>query len=153
MAFSGNNSLSKALNTGIKVAKRFKAELQFLYVAKLSDIYHQDSLGSAQLSETLETLKEEGKEVKEVLNRRDRRLFEAATRQIRESGLPTKEMVRIGSPEEEIAGAVEAVSADLVVMGTHSEKPVLTEDLETIAENSPCSLLLVAPGWTTLMSK
>ena len=54
--------------------------------------------------------------------------------------------VKVGKPYREIIGKAEAIEADLIIMGTHSEKGItgmLGSTANGVANYAPCDLFLV----------
>ncbi len=154
VAFDGSVGSIKALNMGVKLVKNFGAELQFVYVAPMSDVYHYNLLGDAQFKETLESLKEEGKDFRDLINDRGKRALEMANTCLRESGVKAKEIVKIGQTAEEVVNTAREEGADMIVVGVNLPNPSLAGSVaQEIVENSPCSVLAVAPSWATLVTK
>ncbi|NOZ58806.1 MAG: universal stress protein [Euryarchaeota archaeon] len=154
VAFDGSNSSIKALTAGIKLVKTLGGELKYVYVANIGDMHHHDLLGEAQFKETLESLREEGKDIKDLLNERGWRVIEIANLCLKDSGVKAQEIIRAGPPAEEIVNAAREEGADLLVLGVNSRQPVLSGDVvREVVENSPSSILAVAQNWATVIVK
>jgi nucleotide-binding universal stress UspA family protein len=154
VAFDGSNSAIRALTTGIKLVRMLGAQLRYVYVANISDMHHHDLLGEAQFKETLESLKEEGKDIRDLLNDRGRRVIEIANLCLKDSGVEAKEIIKAGPPAEEIIRTAEEEGADLLILGVNSPQPSLEGDVvKEVVEHSPSSILAVAQNWATMIVK
>ncbi len=154
VAFDGSNVSIKALLTGVKLARKFDAELQYIYVANIGDIFHHDLLGEAQFKGTIESLLEEGKDIKNLLDDRGKRAIEAAKLCLKNSGVNAKEIIRVGLPAEEIVKTAKEEDVDLLVLGINSRHPEITgSTVREIVDNSPSNILAVARNWATVIMK
>ncbi len=67
---------------------------------------------------------------------------------IKTIGIPVTGMVREGNPVEEIVAAAQEVSADVIVMGTHSNRTiwdvVLGSVTERVIKHAPCPVIAVS---------
>lgn len=154
VALDGNVGSIKALHMGVKLAKSFGCELKYVYIAPMTDVYQYELVGEAQFEETLRSFKEEGRNLRELLSERGKRALEIANTSIKESGVVAEEIVKIGNNSEEIVKAAREIGADIIIIGVNIPNPAFKNSTaQEVAEISPCSVLVVAPTWSTFISK
>lgn len=71
------------------------------------------------------------------------------TRPLRESGIEVKTALRVGKPQDVIVQMALSVSADVLVIGSHSKRGILDIALGGTARHlthkAPCTVLMVSP--------
>ena len=86
-------------------------------------------------------------EVRELEEEKARRL-EQDIADIEAMGIPVTKLVREGDPAEEIVKAAKEVGADVIVMGTHSNRSIwdvlLGSVTEKVVKNAPCPVVAVS---------
>ncbi len=95
-----------------------------------------------------EAWEETQKEEIEALEAEKRARLHADVAALRELGVPVTEMVREGDPAEEIVAAAREVQADVIVMGTHSNRTlwdvILGSVTAHVIRHAPCPVLAVS---------
>jgi nucleotide-binding universal stress UspA family protein len=126
----------RALDLAITIAQPFGARLTLLHVVEPA-VYQQNYLGIAPpLEESTQTLVEAGRERLAALSRK-----RVGHR------LRTESLVRVGHAHSEIPDTASALSADLIVMGTHGytglRHALLGSTTERVVRHAVCPVLTV----------
>lgn len=151
VAFDGSAISFKALSMGVKLSKNLGTQLYVVYVAHISDVFNPNLLGEAQFRETLESIKEKGEDLREIIGESARKALEDAHEYLKTHGVRAEELIRIGEPALEIVDAAREVGADILIVGVEAPEPGSGDGfVKAVLRESPCSVLLVAPGWATL---
>jgi nucleotide-binding universal stress UspA family protein len=86
-------------------------------------------------------------EIRELEEEKARKL-EQDIADIKTMGIPVTKLVREGDPAEEIVKAAKEVDADVIVMGTHSNRSIwdvlLGSVTEKVVKNAPCPVVAVS---------
>ena len=123
----------KALRYAIPFAKQFQAELILLHVIPPVVVMQTPDMGSAQglIQESAETARQNLEELRRALG----------------DGIPTKGMVRTGSPHVEILDAAKDLDTDLIILSTHGRTGLshilLGATAEKVVRRASCPVLIV----------
>jgi nucleotide-binding universal stress UspA family protein len=136
--FSEDSSL--ALNYAVTMAQKFSSEIIVIHVDQpLAPVMVSELSPGLDVS-TMNRIAEEGRllALKEL---------DATTARLRESGVKTRGLMRVGAPFLEIIHAAQSEGADLIVMGTHGRTGLAHVLIGSVAERvvnkAPCPVLTV----------
>jgi len=126
----------RALDLAFTIAQPFAAKLTLLHVVEPA-VYQQSYLGvTPSLEESTQTLVEAGRERLAALSKKRVGLR-----------LRTESLVRVGRAYSEIPDTASALSADLIVMGTHGytglKHILLGSTTERVVRHATCPVLTV----------
>ena len=151
VAFDGSAISFKALSMGVKLSKNLGTELYIVYVAPMSEVFNPNLLGEAQFKETLESIREKGEDLRDIIGERALKALEDAREYLSSHGVKAGEVIRVGEPALEVIHAAREVGADILIVGVEAADPGSGDGfVKAVLRESPCSVLVVAPGWATL---
>jgi len=88
-------------------------------------------------------------EEKQELEREEMRRLAQDVAEIEAAGVAVTKLVREGDPDREIVAAAKEIGADLIVMGSHSQRNIwdvfMGNTAENIARHASCPVLIVSP--------
>lgn len=140
----GSEMSEKAVEESIKFAKIFGSEIMILYV--VDERYAPPSSLLSFISNRT-SLKEAKNELKRVLETGAQAMLDKTASKIKEEGIKSKIIIRVGSPAKEIVETAKEIKCDIIIMGSRSLKSgrlrVLGSVARKVAEIASCPVMLV----------
>jgi nucleotide-binding universal stress UspA family protein len=140
----GSEMSEKAVEESIKFAKIFGSEIMILYV--VDERYAPPSSLLSFISNRT-SLKEAKNELKRVLETGAQAMLDKAASKIKEDGIKSKIIIRVGSPAKEIVETAREIKCDIIIMGSRSLKSgrlrALGSVARKVAEIASCPVMLV----------
>jgi nucleotide-binding universal stress UspA family protein len=136
--FSEDSKL--ALTYAVTLAEKFSSEIIVVHVDQPLAPVMVSELNPGLDVSTMNRIAEEGRllALKEL---------DGTTARLRESGVKTRGLMRVGAPFLEIINAAQSEAADLIVMGTHGRTGLAHVLMGSVAERvvnkAPCPVLTV----------
>jgi len=136
--FSDDSSL--ALTYAIELAQKFSAEIIVVHVDQpLAPVM----VGEFNPGLDVGTMNRIAEEQRTLALRE----LDQTTARLRESGVKTRGLMRVGAPFLEIINAAQSEHADLIVMGTHGRSGLAHVLMGSVAERvvnkAPCAVLTI----------
>jgi nucleotide-binding universal stress UspA family protein len=136
--FSDDSNL--ALKYAIELAQKFSAEVILVHVDQPLAPVMVSELNPGLDFGTMNRIAEEQRML--ALRELDR-----TTERVRESGIKTRSLMRVGAPFLEIINMAQSEGADLIVMGTHGRTGLSHVLMGSVAERvvnkAPCPVLTI----------
>jgi nucleotide-binding universal stress UspA family protein len=140
----GSEMSEKAVEESIKFAKIFGSEIMILYV--VDERYAPPSSLLSFISNRT-SLKEAKNELKRVLETGAQAMLDKTASKIKEDGIKSKIIIRVGSPAKEIVETAREIKCDIIIMGSRSLKSgrlrALGSVARKVAEIASCPVMLV----------
>jgi nucleotide-binding universal stress UspA family protein len=140
----GSEMSEKAVDESIKFAKTSSSEIVLLYV--VDERYAPPSSLLSFISDR-RSLNEAKNELKRVLETGAEAMLDKTVMKIKESGVKSKVVIRVGSPAKEIVKTAKEIRCDIIIMGSRSLKSgkirALGSVARKVAELAACPVMLV----------
>lgn len=134
--FSGPSQ--KALEYAIPFAEKFGATITLIHVVE-PRLYPEDVVMPPELED-----------IHISMLKKTRERLEALRREKINPGLPSKAVVQMGIPYQQISAAAKALKTDLIIIATHGYSGLkhffLGSTAERVVRHSPCPVLTVREG-------
>lgn len=140
----GSEMSDKAVEESIKLAKVFGSEIILLYV--VDEGYAPPSSLLSSIRDRV-SLREAKNELKRVLETGAEAMLDTTASKIKEGGVKSKIIIRMGSPAKEIVETAKEIKCEIIIMGSRSLKSGRLRALGSVArkvsEIAPCQVMLV----------